>query len=44
MALTNTVTDDIDVGQYFYDLELFTSTTSQRLIEGTATVSGEVTR
>jgi hypothetical protein len=44
MSLANTVTDDIEVGQYFYDLELFTSTTSQRLIEGTATVSGEVTR
>ena len=44
MALANTVTDDIDVGQYFYDLELFTGTTSQRLIEGTVTVAGEVTR
>lgn len=44
MALGNTTTDDIDVGQYYYDLELFTSTTSQRLIQGTATVAGEVTR
>jgi len=44
MSLANTVTDDIDVGQYFYDLELFTGTTSQRLIQGTATVAGEVTR
>ena len=44
MALANTVTDDIDVGQYAYDLELYTGSTSQRLIQGTATVSGEVTR
>ena len=44
MTLANTLTDDIDVGQYFYDLELFTGSTSQRLIQGTATVSGEVTR
>ena len=44
MALANTVTDDIDVGQYAYDLELFTGSTSQRLIQGTATVVGEVTR
>jgi hypothetical protein len=44
MALGNTTTDDIDVGQYYYDLELFTSTTSQRLIQGTATIAGEVTR
>ena len=26
------------------DLELYTSTTSQRLVQGTATVAGEVTR
>ena len=44
MALGNTTTDDINVGQYYYDLELFTSTTAQRLIQGTATVAGEVTR
>ena len=44
MALANTVTDDIDVGQYAYDLELYTGSTSQRLIQGTATVVGEVTR
>ena len=44
MALANTVTDDIAVGQYFYDLELYTGSTSQRLIQGTSTVSGEVTR
>ena len=44
MTLANTVTDDIDVGQYAYDLELYTGSTSQRLIQGTATVIGEVTR
>ena len=44
MTLPYTTTDDISVGQYFYDLELYTGTTSQRLIQGTATVSGEVTR
>ena len=32
MALANTVTDDIDVGQYAYDLELYTGSTSQILI------------
>lgn len=44
MTLPYTTTADIDVGQYFYDLELYTGSTSQRLIQGTATVSGEVTR
>ena len=44
MTLPYTTTDDITVGQYYYDLELYTGTTSQRLIQGTATVTGEVTR
>ena len=44
MALPYTTTDDITVGQYYYDLEIFTGSTSQRLIQGSATVSGEVTR
>lgn len=44
MTLPYTTTDDIAVGQYYYDLELYTGSTSQRLIQGTATVSGEVTR
>lgn len=44
MTLPYTTTDDISVGQYYYDLELYTGSTSQRLIQGTATVSGEVTR
>ena len=43
MALPYT-TDDLDVGQYAYDLELYTGSTSQRLIQGVATVTGEVTR
>ena len=44
MSLPHTTTDDITVGQYYYDLEIFTGSTSQRLIQGSATVSGEVTR
>jgi len=44
IALPYTTTTDIDVGQYYYDVEIYTGSTSQRLIQGTATVSGEVTR
>ena len=44
ISLPYTTTTDIDVGQYYYDVELYTGATSQRLIQGTATVSGEVTR
>ena len=44
MALPYTTTENVGVGQYYYDLELFTASTSQRLIQGTATVAGEVTR
>ena len=44
MTLPYTTTDDITVGQYYYDLELYTGTTSQRLIQGTAPLTGEVTR
>jgi hypothetical protein len=44
MALPYSTTENINVGQYHYDLELFTNVTSQRLIQGTATVTGEVTR
>lgn len=44
MALPYTTTENVGVGQYYYDLELYTASTSQRLIQGTATVSGEVTR
>jgi len=35
---------DMDPEEVAKNLELFTSTTSQRLIQGTATVAGEVTR
>jgi hypothetical protein len=44
MALPYTTTENVGVGQYYYDLELYTASTSQRLIQGAATVSGEVTR
>jgi hypothetical protein len=44
MALPYTTTENVGVGQYYYDLELYTGSTSQRLIQGTATVTGEVTR
>lgn len=44
MSLPYTTTENVGVGQYYYDLELFTASTSQRLIQGTATVAGEVTR
>jgi hypothetical protein len=44
MALPYTTTENVGVGQYYYDLELYTASTSQRLIQGTATVAGEVTR
>ena len=37
-------TTNMAVGQYFYDIELFTGSTVQRLIEGLLTVSPEVTR
>ena len=44
ISLTNGVTENITVGQYFYDIELFTGSTVQRVIEGLVTVSPEVTR
>jgi hypothetical protein len=44
MTLPYTTTENVGVGQYYYDLELYTASTSQRLIQGAATVSGEVTR
>ena len=44
MALPYTITENVGVGQYYYDLELYTASTSQRLIQGAATVAGEVTR
>jgi hypothetical protein len=42
--LPYTITTDITVGQYAYDIELYTASTVQRLLQGTATIKGEVTR
>lgn len=46
MALTNTQTAALSPGIYYYDLELFTASDANvtRLLEGTATVTAEVTR
>jgi hypothetical protein len=44
LALTATATAALVAGRYVYDLELVTGTTVRRLLEGTVTVSAEVTR
>src|SRR5210317_744965 len=46
MELANATTADIPAGLYYYDLELYTSGdyNVNRLLEGQATVSQEVTR
>ncbi len=44
MSLPNATSNAISAGGYQYDLELYTASTSQRLIQGAATVSGGVTR
>ena len=46
MALSNSVTELLTAGIYFYDLELFTTGDSNvtRLLEGQATVVAEVTK
>ena len=44
ISLPYTITTDITVGQYAYDIELYTVSTVQRLLQGTATIKGEVTR
>lgn len=46
MELPNATSSAMAAGQYFYDLEIFTSGDSlvQRLIEGTVTLNQEVTR
>jgi hypothetical protein len=44
ISLPYTTTTDITVGQYSYDIELYTASTVQRLLQGTATIKGEVTR
>mgnify|MGYP003654465007 FL=1 len=42
--LTNTQTSAIAAGRYYYDLELVHSSVVTRLLEGTVTVTQEVTR
>ena len=46
MKLSNNTTKQLSPGTYFYDLELFTASDANvtRLLEGTATVTAEVTR
>jgi hypothetical protein len=46
MKMAHTATDDLDAGSYVYDVELVHSgnNTVQRLIEGKAEVTREVTR
>ena len=44
LSIPATVTDDITAGSYAYDLEMVTSTTVTRLLMGSFTVRGEVTR
>lgn len=44
ISLPYTTTDDIAPGLYYYDVEIFTGGSVQKLIKGTATVTGEVTR
>lgn len=46
MELPNATSSALSAGQYFYDLEIFTSgnVIVQRLIEGTVTLNQEVTR
>lgn len=46
MALTNSETAALSPGIYYYDLELYTASDANvtRLLEGTATVTAEVTR
>ena len=44
MALGYSATASLVPGKYFYDLEIYTGSVVQRLIQGNATVRGEVTR
>jgi hypothetical protein len=44
MAMGYAVTAALVPGKYFYDLEVYTGSVVQRLIQGNATVRGEVTR
>ena len=44
VTLPFSTTDDLSAGMYNYDTELFNGGSVQKLIKGTATVLGEVTR
>lgn len=44
ISLPYTTTEGIAPGMYFYDVELYTAGSVQKLIKGSATVLGEVTR
>lgn len=44
LTLTATETAALPIGEFVYDLELTTGSTVYRLLAGTFTVSGEVTR
>jgi hypothetical protein len=46
MSMANSVTELIDEGKYYYDLELFTAADAQvsRLLQGSVNVDAEVTR
>jgi len=46
IELSNSITKDIAAGVYWYDIEIFTAGDAlvTRILEGTATVTGEVTK
>mgnify|MGYP000875195866 FL=1 len=44
ISLPYTTTQNISPGMYFYDVEIYTGGSVQKLIKGSATVFGEVTR
>ncbi|MGY8864635.1 MAG: hypothetical protein ACKVJK_03285 [Methylophagaceae bacterium] len=44
VSLPYTTTDDISPGMYLYDIELYTASSVQKLIKGSATVLGELTK
>ena len=44
MELGNTATPALQPGQYYYDLEIYTGSLVQRLVQGGATIRAEVTR
>ena len=44
MAMAYGTTAAVSPGKYYYDLEVYTGSVVQRLIQGNATVRAEVTR